>query len=150
MASETLFPVNEDMIVDGLGVLTRFMNQQGITTVFDASTMELERDTVKRVLDRVAAQDQLTVRVFGASAVYSSDDTDTAVDQADGWRKTVVGDGFHYNALKIFNDGTVEGFRCTDVAAFGIQYHPEAGPGPHDSRYLFGRFAELIDRGGRP
>lgn len=43
------------------------------------------------------------------------------------------------------NDGTLEGFRCTDVPAFGIQYHPEAGPGPHDSRYLFDRFAELID-----
>jgi carbamoyl-phosphate synthase small subunit len=43
------------------------------------------------------------------------------------------------------NDGTLEGFRCLDVPAFGIQYHPEAGPGPHDSRYLFDRFAELID-----
>ena len=43
------------------------------------------------------------------------------------------------------NDHTVEGFRCLDVPAFGIQYHPEAGPGPHDSRYLFGRFAELMD-----
>ncbi len=43
------------------------------------------------------------------------------------------------------NDGTLEGFRCTDAPAFGIQYHPEAGPGPHDSRYLFGRFAELMD-----
>jgi carbamoyl-phosphate synthase small subunit len=43
------------------------------------------------------------------------------------------------------NDGTLEGFRCLDVPAFGIQYHPEAGPGPHDSHYLFDRFAELID-----
>jgi carbamoyl-phosphate synthase small subunit len=43
------------------------------------------------------------------------------------------------------NDRTLEGFRCLDVPAFGIQYHPEAGPGPHDSRYLFDRFAELID-----
>ena len=43
------------------------------------------------------------------------------------------------------NDGTLEGFRCLDVPAFGIQYHPEAGPGPHDSRYLFDRFAALID-----
>lgn len=43
------------------------------------------------------------------------------------------------------NDDTLAGFRCTDVPAFGIQYHPEAGPGPHDSRYLFERFAELID-----
>ena len=43
------------------------------------------------------------------------------------------------------NDGTLEGFRCLDVPAFGIQYHPEAGPGPHDSRYLFERFADLMD-----
>ena len=43
------------------------------------------------------------------------------------------------------NDHTVEGFRSTELPAFGIQYHPEAGPGPHDSRYLFARFAELID-----
>ena len=43
------------------------------------------------------------------------------------------------------NDGTVEGFACTDVAAFAVQHHPEAGPGPHDSRYLFERFAVLMD-----
>jgi carbamoyl-phosphate synthase small subunit len=47
------------------------------------------------------------------------------------------------------NDGTLEGFRCLDVPAFAIQYHPEAGPGPHDSRYLFDRFASLMDDGGR-
>ena len=43
------------------------------------------------------------------------------------------------------NDGTVEGFECTDMPAFAVQHHPEAGPGPHDSRYLFERFAELMD-----
>jgi carbamoyl-phosphate synthase small subunit len=43
------------------------------------------------------------------------------------------------------NDGTLEGFRCTELPAFSVQHHPEAGPGPHDSRYLFTRFAELID-----
>ncbi|HMY88481.1 MAG TPA: carbamoyl phosphate synthase small subunit, partial [Microthrixaceae bacterium] len=43
------------------------------------------------------------------------------------------------------NDGTLEGFRCLDVPAFAVQYHPEAGPGPHDSHYLFGRFADMID-----
>ena len=45
------------------------------------------------------------------------------------------------------NDGTLEGFASTALPAFGIQYHPEAGPGPHDSRYLFDRFAQLIDAG---
>jgi carbamoyl-phosphate synthase small subunit len=42
------------------------------------------------------------------------------------------------------NDGTVEGFRCLDVPAFSVQYHPEAAPGPHDSRHLFDAFLELM------
>ncbi|HUY63211.1 MAG TPA: glutamine-hydrolyzing carbamoyl-phosphate synthase small subunit [Acidimicrobiales bacterium] len=45
------------------------------------------------------------------------------------------------------NDGVVEGIRSTTAAAFGVQYHPEAGPGPHDARYLFDQFAELMVRG---
>lgn len=48
------------------------------------------------------------------------------------------------------NDGTNEGMRVLDAPAFSVQYHPEAGPGPHDSRYLFAQFAALIDEvGGR-
>ncbi len=42
------------------------------------------------------------------------------------------------------NDNTVEGFRHTKFPAFAVQYHPEACPGPHDSRYLFERFRDLI------
>lgn len=42
------------------------------------------------------------------------------------------------------NDETVEGFKCNDMPAFAVQYHPEASPGPHDSRYLFDKFKELI------
>ncbi|CAN5880043.1 glutamine-hydrolyzing carbamoyl-phosphate synthase small subunit [soil metagenome] len=47
------------------------------------------------------------------------------------------------------NDGVNEGLRCVDVPAFGVQYHPEAAPGPHDGRHLFTRFVELLDRCGR-
>jgi carbamoyl-phosphate synthase small subunit len=43
------------------------------------------------------------------------------------------------------NDGTVEGLWLRDVRAFSVQYHPEAGPGPHDSRYLFVEFVELME-----
>ena len=42
------------------------------------------------------------------------------------------------------NDMTVEGMRVRDVPAFSVQYHPEAGPGPHDAKYLFAMFAELM------
>ena len=35
------------------------------------------------------------------------------------------------------NDGVFEGLRCRDAPAFRVQYHPEAGPGPHDAAYLF-------------
>ena len=44
------------------------------------------------------------------------------------------------------NDGVIEGFDCRDVPAFSVQYHPEAGPGPHDARYLFREFSDLMDR----
>ena len=42
------------------------------------------------------------------------------------------------------NDGTIEGLSCPDLRAFSVQYHPEAGPGPHDAAHLFDRFAQLM------
>jgi carbamoyl-phosphate synthase small subunit len=41
-------------------------------------------------------------------------------------------------------DHTVEGLELMDVRASTIQYHPEAGPGPHDAVYLFDRFLERV------
>ncbi len=41
-------------------------------------------------------------------------------------------------------DRTVEGLVLKDVAARTVQYHPEAGPGPHDARHLFDDFLELV------
>jgi len=42
------------------------------------------------------------------------------------------------------NDDTIEGIRVKGTPAFSVQYHPEASPGPHDSRYLFDDFIEMI------
>jgi carbamoyl-phosphate synthase small subunit len=73
----------------------------------------------------------------------------------DGWAKDAGGDALtdfgrirlsHWN----LNDGTLEGFRCTEVPAFSVQYHPEAAPGPHDARGLFGEFRDLMRSSGAP
>jgi len=42
------------------------------------------------------------------------------------------------------NDDSIEGIRIKNKPAFSVQYHPEATPGPHDSRYLFDEFIKMI------
>jgi carbamoyl-phosphate synthase small subunit len=58
----------------------------------------------------------------------------------------VGGEPTHIN----LNDKTLEGFRHRDKPLFAVQYHPEASPGPHDSRYLFDGFVEMMQTGQTP
>lgn len=44
------------------------------------------------------------------------------------------------------NDKTVEGINVLNKNAFSVQYHPESSPGPHDSRYLFDNFIDLLNK----
>ena len=43
------------------------------------------------------------------------------------------------------NDGVIEGLAVPKERAFSVQYHPEAGPGPHDASYLFAEFTKLME-----
>ena len=48
------------------------------------------------------------------------------------------------------NDSALEGLSVDSTDAFGLQYHPEAGPGPHDARHHFVAFAKMMDRRRAP
>jgi len=48
------------------------------------------------------------------------------------------------------NDDTIEGLRHRSLPVYSVQYHPEAGPGPHDPSYLFDRFVEMMETNRKP
>jgi len=58
----------------------------------------------------------------------------------------VGGEPTHIN----LNDRTLEGFRHNSEPIFAVQYHPEASPGPHDARYLFDCFIDMMSTGTSP
>jgi carbamoyl-phosphate synthase small subunit len=60
--------------------------------------------------------------------------------------KKVGGEATHMN----LNDNTLEGFRHSSEPTFAVQYHPEAAPGPHDARYLFDCFIDMMTTGRSP
>jgi carbamoyl-phosphate synthase small subunit len=59
-------------------------------------------------------------------------------------REDSVGEGVARVSHRNLNDGSVEGLRFARFPGVSVQYHPEASPGPHDSRYLFDEFVETV------
>ena len=77
-------------------------------------------------------------RLAGGAVEITSQNHNYAVEEGSLDRCDVT----HVN----LNDGVVEGIRCRDLPAFSVQYHPEAGPGPHDAAYLFDDFRDLMEK----
>jgi carbamoyl-phosphate synthase small subunit len=74
-------------------------------------------------------------------------DPATLGEQVDAWAYETAGHGVVDVSHVNLNDDVCEGLTAREVSAFSVQYHPEAAPGPNDARYLFGRFADLMDTG---
>ncbi|MEN9951602.1 MAG: glutamine-hydrolyzing carbamoyl-phosphate synthase small subunit [Bacteroidota bacterium] len=135
----------------------------------DPATMDYAIDTVKKILDThkpvfgICLGHQLLALANGISTFkmhhghrglnhpvknimtglceITTQNHGFAVD-ADAVRKSDRLEVTHVN----LNDDSIEGIRLVDRPAFSVQYHPEATPGPHDSRYLFDDFINMIQK----
>jgi carbamoyl-phosphate synthase small subunit len=56
--------------------------------------------------------------------------------------------GLVYQSHINLSDNTSEGLAMKHKPVYSVQYHPEASPGPHDSRYLFKQFREMVEKNG--
>jgi carbamoyl-phosphate synthase small subunit len=92
------------------------------------------------VKDLATGRIEITAQNHGFAVVGPGGERSLGADEAVRWETDFgTAELSHVNLY----DRTVEGLVLHDVAGACVQYHPEAGPGPHDSRYLFDRFVEL-------
>ena len=124
MAMDALDAITVENIVKGTGLIVDIMNSYGVTAAFDAGIIEnADVESVKHILDSIEANGDLTIRLVGSSRPKTQEEYLTAVDTADLWRRELKGERYHYNTLKIPDDGTVEG----RTAAMFEDYQGEPG-----------------------
>lgn len=93
------------------------------------------------VKDLASGKIEITAQNHGFAVVGPGGERSLGADEAVRWETD-----FGAASLSHVNlyDRTVEGLVLHDVPAACVQYHPEAGPGPHDSLYLFDRFLDMV------
>jgi len=124
LAMDTLDVITADIVIEGTGIIVDIMNSYGVTAAFDAGMIETgDVNSVKHILDSLEESGELTMRLVGSSRPETQEQYLTAVDTADLWRNELKGERYHYNTLKIPDDGTVEG----RTAAMFEDYQGEPG-----------------------
>ena len=90
------------------------------------------------------------------NAWFLAEERIIAGSRADGiWRSTNLGSSWSQVhqpptiSEALFNDGTVEGIRHVSKPLWGVQFHPEARPGPVDTAWIFDDFTDHVKRGIR-
>ena len=97
-----------EAVAGGTAIIIDLLNQNGVTSVFDAGAFSAGAADIDAVLAGLEAQGALTVRIVGSMFVLSPGQIATAVQSVDAMRQSVRGRNYHYNTLKILNDGTIE------------------------------------------
>ncbi len=121
-AMQALDVITEEVVTEGVGIIVDIMNAYGVTAAFDAGLIGYE-SMAAELLKRLDEGGDLTVRLVGSYRPDGPDDVASAVDRTLEWGRTIKGERYHYNVLKIMDDGTVEG----RTAAMFEDYQGEPG-----------------------
>lgn len=127
---EYALPILRELIAASLPIFGICLGHQLLALAVGARTEKMHqghRGANQPVQDQRSRRVEITSQNHGFVVCHSSLPADAEVTH-----------------LSLF-DGTIEGFRLKDKPVFAVQYHPESSPGPHDSRYLFQQFMEMMD-----
>jgi carbamoyl-phosphate synthase small subunit len=120
-----------DLIKSGLPIFGICLGHQILGLAFGGKTFKLKfghRGANQPVKDLETGRVEITSQNHGFAVAADSLPSEIAVNRIN------------------LNDQTVEGLRHRKKPVFCVQYHPEASPGPHDSRPLFAEFRSMIER----
>ena len=121
-AMDALDVITEDSVVEGTAHVIDILNGYGVTSVFDAGAIGYA-DALPRILERLEAGGDMTVRIVGSYRPRGPEDIGAAIATAKAWRDELQGERYHYRMIKFMNDGTVEG----RTAAMFEDYQGEPG-----------------------